>query len=132
MGKQAVAAFNDKYHDGEFADPALTDPREEAAKAKKWELMVIWPLLLDSLSASWVDHTKDYFKNQGSQLNLIQNTSTLKSPRKHYQYQNFLRALRQELQKYAQFNNRKVCLNFEPLIVDTLRCIVNLQITYKE
>ena len=77
MGKQAVAAFNDKYHDGEFADPALTDPREEAAKAKKWELMVLWPLLLDSLSASWVDHTKDYFKNQGSQLNLIQNTSTL-------------------------------------------------------
>ena len=37
MGKQAVAAFNDKYHDGEFADPAVTDPREEAAKeaAKK-------------------------------------------------------------------------------------------------
>ena len=31
MGKQAVAAFNDKYHDGEFGDPALTDPRAVAA-----------------------------------------------------------------------------------------------------
>ena len=30
MGKQAVAAFNEKYHDGEFADPALTDPRAAA------------------------------------------------------------------------------------------------------
>jgi len=34
MARQAVAAFNDKYHDGEFADPALLDPREEAAKKK--------------------------------------------------------------------------------------------------
>jgi len=34
MGKQAVAAFNGKYHDGEFADPSLTDPRAVAAAAK--------------------------------------------------------------------------------------------------
>jgi hypothetical protein len=34
MGKQAVAAFNEKYHDGEFGDPALTDPRAAAAAAK--------------------------------------------------------------------------------------------------
>lgn len=33
-----VGQFNTKYHDGEFADPALTDPREEAKK--KW---VSWP-----------------------------------------------------------------------------------------
>jgi hypothetical protein len=33
MGKQAVDAFNTKYHDGEFADPALTDPRAVAAAA---------------------------------------------------------------------------------------------------
>jgi len=46
MGKQAVAAFNDKYHDGEFADPANLDPREEAAKAKKkWDGKVWWPLV---------------------------------------------------------------------------------------
>lgn len=57
MGKQAVAAFNDKYHDGEFADPANTDPREEAAKAaakKKWVMKVWWPLLIASLIALWV------------------------------------------------------------------------------
>ena len=57
MGKQAVAAFNDKYHDGEFADPANTDPREEAAKEaakKKWVMMVYWPLLIASLIALWV------------------------------------------------------------------------------
>jgi len=28
--------FNDKYHDGEFADPSLIDPREEADKKKTW------------------------------------------------------------------------------------------------
>ena len=38
MGKQAAAAFNTKYSDGEFADPALTDPRAvaAAAAAAKW------------------------------------------------------------------------------------------------
>ena len=34
MGKQAVGAFNEKYSNGEFADPALTDPRAAAAAAK--------------------------------------------------------------------------------------------------
>ena len=88
MGKQAVAAFNDKYHDGEFADPALTDPREEAAKEaakKKWGMKVWRPLLLDSPFAFWVDCPEAYFEVQGSQLNLIQNTSTLKSLREHCQ-----------------------------------------------
>ena len=30
------ANFNEKYHDGEFDDPANTDPREEAEKPKTW------------------------------------------------------------------------------------------------
>jgi len=29
VGKSVVANLNEKYHNGEFADPALTDPREE-------------------------------------------------------------------------------------------------------
>merc|ERR1711970_1210635 len=29
VGKTVVANFNGKYHDGEFADPALYDPRED-------------------------------------------------------------------------------------------------------
>lgn len=86
MAKQAVAAFNDKYHDGEFADPALTDPREEAAKEaakKKWEVMVWRPLLLAS-SIALDDQLKACHQSQGLQLNLIQNTSTLKSlPAQH-------------------------------------------------
>jgi len=28
--------FNDKYHDGEFADPGATDPREAAEEPKTW------------------------------------------------------------------------------------------------
>ena len=66
MGKQAVAAFNDKYHDGEFADPALTDPREEAAKEaakKKWVMKVWWPLLLESPIALWVHRPMACFEN---------------------------------------------------------------------
>lgn len=86
MAKQAVAAFNDKYHDGEFADPALTDPREEAAKEaakKKWVVMVWRPLLLAS-SIALDDQLKACHQSQGLQLNLIQNTSTLKSlPAQH-------------------------------------------------
>ena len=33
QGKVVVGQFNAKYHDGEFADPALFDPRDEE---KKW------------------------------------------------------------------------------------------------
>ena len=33
VGRTVVANLNAKYHDGEFSDPANTDPREEAAKA---------------------------------------------------------------------------------------------------
>ena len=87
MGKQAVAAFNDKYHDGEFADPALTDPREEAAKEaakKKWEVEVWGPLLLASPIA-FDDQLNASHQSQGLQLNLIQNTSTLKSLPAHHQ-----------------------------------------------
>ena len=37
QAKLVVGQFNAKYHDGEFADPALLDPREEAKKkAAKW------------------------------------------------------------------------------------------------
>ena len=36
VGKAAVAAFNGKYHDGEFDDPANTDPRIEAEKDPHW------------------------------------------------------------------------------------------------
>lgn len=99
MARQAVAAFNDKYHDGEFADPALLDPREEAAK-KKWMVKVWWPLLLASPFAC-EQSSHGLLQDQGLQLNLIQNTSTLKSLLEQPQYQNFLRTLRQEPQKYA-------------------------------
>ena len=36
VAKTVVSNFNHKYHDGEFADPANTDPRVEAEKDKTW------------------------------------------------------------------------------------------------
>lgn len=39
QGKLVVGNFNSKYHDGEFSDPALFDPRDEE---KKWS-WIGWP-----------------------------------------------------------------------------------------
>uniref|UniRef100_A0A7S3FUJ0 Uncharacterized protein n=1 Tax=Strombidium rassoulzadegani TaxID=1082188 RepID=A0A7S3FUJ0_9SPIT len=36
VAKTVVSGFNQKYHDGEFADPANTDPRVEAEKEPSW------------------------------------------------------------------------------------------------
>jgi len=57
-------------------------------------------------------------------LNLIQNTSTLKIFHEHSQYQNSLITLRQESQKYAEFDEIRVARKLKPSIVDNLRCIV--------
>jgi hypothetical protein len=32
QARTVVSGFNTKYHDGEFADPALFDPRDEEKK----------------------------------------------------------------------------------------------------
>jgi hypothetical protein len=49
-------------------------------------MLVWWPLLLASLIAFSGDSPMAYFVDQVSQLNLIQNTSTLKSLREHCHY----------------------------------------------
>jgi len=40
VGKSAQKAMNEKYHDGEFSDPALYDP--EAAHPTTWSNVKIW------------------------------------------------------------------------------------------
>ena len=69
---------------------------------------------------------RDEDESIGLPLNLIQNTSTLKNFREHSQYQNSLITLRQESQKYAEFDEIRVARKLKPSIVDNLRCIVIL------